>query len=82
MDIQQLSIIVKTKRNSNEVKFLNDDSKICLNEQVMETFADQQKWRFYNYVEISNSASYEQEKITGNQTQCYSASIYISRYAL
>jgi hypothetical protein len=48
----------------------------------METFADQQKWRFYNYVEISNSASYEQEKITVNQTQCYSASIYISRYAL
>ena len=59
------------------MKILNDSSKLYFNEHAKETFTEQQKWHFYNYVEVSFTSSYEINGLEEKQiepkicTKCY-----------
>jgi hypothetical protein len=52
-------VTVTSTRGLNEIKFKEDRSKHFFNERVAKTFVDQQKWKFYNYIEVSFKASYD-----------------------
>jgi hypothetical protein len=60
--MQELSVIFTTKLSSKELKLVSDPLKLSyLNLEALYTFIDQQKWRLFNLVKISQIASYESE---------------------
>lgn len=62
LDIQELSITVSSTRSTEEISIEEDKSKRYFNSRVGKTFVDQQKWKFYSYVEISNKESVEEDE--------------------
>ena len=61
IDIQELSITVSSTRNKNELSLKEDKSKSYFNVRVGKTFGDQQKWKFYKYIEVSDKESLEED---------------------
>ena len=61
IDIQELSITVSSTRTKSEMGLKEDKSKNHLNSRVGKTFGDQQKWKFYRYVEVSNTDSLDDD---------------------
>jgi hypothetical protein len=63
LDIQELSIIVITTKNFDEIRLCEKKSEYQFPREVTRTFIDQQKWKLYNYVKIRHQASYDEISI-------------------
>jgi hypothetical protein len=60
LDIQEISITLTTRRHSDTVKIVSSERPSNMHPEVLNTFRDQQKWRLYDLVDISGTASYDQ----------------------
>ena len=59
--MQELSIVMTTKRGPNEVKLLPDPKKISfIDLNATNTFMEQHEWKLYKFVKISEKASYDE----------------------
>lgn len=60
IDIQELSITLTTKLTQNQIKLISDPQKLSsVNMEAKHTFIEQQKWKLYRLVKISEQASYD-----------------------
>ncbi|CAF0974856.1 unnamed protein product [Brachionus calyciflorus] len=60
VDVQELSITCISKLNPNEIKLISDPCKIShIDFKASNTFIDQQKWKLFKHVEMSETASYD-----------------------
>ena len=60
VDIQELSIVVATKRSPDEVKLVVDTQQISfLDCNCSNTFMEQNEWTIYKFVKMSPNPSYE-----------------------
>jgi len=60
LDIQELSIVVSSKLTSDELELVSDSERpSMIDYKATRIFVDQQKWNLYKFVQISNSASYD-----------------------
>ncbi len=84
IDIQELSITVSSTRSTEEISLKEDKSKRYFNSRVGKTFGDQQKWKFYSYVEVSNKESLEEDDslksyLCGDDMPLIRAACFVSR---
>ena len=61
IDVQELSITVSSTRSTDEILLKEDKSKPYFNLRIGKTFGDQQKWKLYSYIEVSNKESLEED---------------------
>lgn len=60
LDVQELSITLASKYKPTKVKLVTDLLKpSCIHPEAPRTFRDQQKWKLYELVKVSEAASYD-----------------------
>ena len=82
MDIQELNILLESKKKPNEIRLSENKTDFQFNEEVCETFVDQQKWVLYNYVHINHNSlvsSYKHNLNQENNATKLRATCYASR---
>ena len=62
LDIQELSVTMSTKHKPSICKLISDTQKIStITVEALNTFRDQQKFKLYRLVKVSETASYDME---------------------
>lgn len=60
VDIQELSIVLTSKLRQNEIELKADPEKMStIDYKASRIFVDQQKWKLYRFVKVSNMPSYD-----------------------
>lgn len=80
LDVQDLTVCVSTRHNQNTCRIVPDPNKFTIinnekcssiNDQVIKSFRDQQKFKLYKLIKIAERASYDidDQKVELNQRQ-------------
>ena len=71
IDIQELSITLASKLKQNEVKLVKYTGRLSnITSETLNTFRDQQRWKLYKLVSISETPSYDRHaSLSANERQ-------------
>lgn len=70
-DVQELSVCVSSKLTASEVKLITSRDRMCyINFDAKNMFLEQQKWKLFNLVSVSEKASYERKLESSSSPIC------------